>query len=88
MKNSISHLIYKTTGTPGFVGRIKWRRMLKWLEPKEGGRILDVAYGGGELSFKVAERGCEVSGIDVLGSGQNMRSVLQCERGSRARLWL
>ncbi len=43
--------------------------MLEWLAPKEGERILDIACGGGELSLKIAERGCEVSGIDVSESG-------------------
>ena len=69
MKNYIKHQIYKTTGTSSFIRRIEWRRMLGWLAPKEGERILDIACGGGELSLKVAERGCEVSGIDVSESG-------------------
>ena len=38
--------------------------MLEWLDPKEGERILDVACGPGQLSLKIAERGCEVCGID------------------------
>lgn len=65
MKKYIGHLIYKTMGTPGFIRRSEWQRMLEWLEPKEGGRILDIACGGGELSLKIAERGCEVYGIDM-----------------------
>ena len=47
MKNYIGHLIYKTMGTLGFIRRIEWRRMLGWLAPKEGERILDIACGGG-----------------------------------------
>ncbi len=39
--------------------------MLEWLDPKEGERILDIACGGGELSLKIAEKGCEVYGIDM-----------------------
>jgi len=65
MKNYISHLIYKTMGTPSFIRRIEWRRMLEYLYPKEGERILDIACGAGELGLKIAERGCEVSGIDM-----------------------
>ena len=69
MGNYIGHLICKTMGTPRFIRRIEWRRMLEWLAPKEGERILGVACGGGELSLKIAERGCEVSGIDMSESG-------------------
>ena len=69
MKELTRHLIYKTMGTPSFIRRIEWRRMLEYLDPKEGERILDIACGGGELVLKIAERGCEVSGIDVSESG-------------------
>ena len=69
MKKFIGHLIYKTTGTSSFIRRIEWRRMLGWLAPKEGERILDIACGGGELSLKIAECGCEVSGIDMSEDG-------------------
>ena len=48
MKKQINHLIYKTMGTLNFIRRIEWRCMLKYLDPKEGERILDVACGGGE----------------------------------------
>lgn len=65
MKKQIGHSIYKTIGTLSFIRRIEWRSMLDWLDPKEGERILDVACGSGELSIKVAERGCEVHGIDL-----------------------
>ena len=65
VKNYTKHLVYKTTGMPSFIRRIEWRRILGWLAPKEGERILDIACGGGELSLKIAERGCEVCGIDM-----------------------
>jgi ubiquinone/menaquinone biosynthesis C-methylase UbiE len=61
----IGHLIYKIIGTSTFIRRIEWQTMLEWLEPKEGERILDVACGDGALSLKIAERGCEVHGIDM-----------------------
>ena len=80
MKKFIGHLIYKTTGTPSFIRRIEWRRMLEYLDPKEGERILDIACGGGELSLKVAECGCEVSGIDISGGCDRT-----CETSCRAR---
>ena len=69
MKHNIGHLIYKTAGTLSFIRRIEWRRMLEWLAPKEGERILDIACGGGELSLKIAERGCEVFGVDMSEGG-------------------
>ena len=66
MKELIRHLIYKTMGTPSFIRRIEWRSMLEYLDPEEGERILDIACGGGALSLKIAEKGCEVHGIDML----------------------
>jgi ubiquinone/menaquinone biosynthesis C-methylase UbiE len=65
MKELIGHLIYKTMGTTAFFRRIEWRNMLEWLDPKEGERILDIACGGGVLSLKIAEKGCEVYGVDL-----------------------
>ena len=65
MKEQIGHLIYKMMGTIEFIRRIEWRSMLEWLDPKEGERILDVACGGGEWILKIAEKGCEVHGIDL-----------------------
>ena len=65
MKKYIGHLIYKWFGTLNFIRQIEWRSMLEWLDPKEGERILDIACGGGALSFKIAEKGCEVCGVDI-----------------------
>ena len=65
MKDYIRHLIFKTIGTPHFIRQIEWRCMFEYLDPKEFESILDVACGEGVLSLKVAEKGCEVSGIDV-----------------------
>ena len=65
MKKQINHLIYKTMGSSSFIRRIEWRCMLKYLDPKEGEKILDVACGGGALSLKIAEKGCEVCGVDI-----------------------
>lgn len=65
MKDYISYLIYRTVWTSSFIRRIEWRSILRYLDPKEGERILDVACGGGFLSLKIAERGCEVCAIDI-----------------------
>jgi ubiquinone/menaquinone biosynthesis C-methylase UbiE len=65
MKKYIGHLIYKWFGTLNFIRQMEWRNMLDWLEPKEGEKILDIACGGGALSLKIAEKGCEVYGVDL-----------------------
>jgi len=58
------YIIYKTCGCISFIRRIEWRSMLEYLDPKQSERILDVACGVGILSLKIAEKGCEVRGID------------------------
>ena len=64
MNTHIHYLLYKIMWTPSFISRIEWRSMLEWLDPKEGERILDVACGPGQLSLKIAGKGCEVCGSD------------------------
>lgn len=61
----IKRLIYKTIGAANFIRRIEWRKMLEYLDPNGGERILDIACGDGILSLKIAEKGCEVHGIDI-----------------------
>ena len=65
MRKYIGHQVYKTIGTPNIIRIIEWRSLFEYLDPKEGERILDVACGGGTLSLKIAEKGCEVHGIDL-----------------------
>ena len=65
LTNYISHLIYKSTGTTNIIRIIEWKNIFKYLELEKGDRVLDVACGGGELSLKMAEKGCEVYGIDI-----------------------
>ncbi|ASB66214.1 Putative methyltransferase YqeM [Bacillus velezensis] len=38
-----------------------------WIEASlpEKGRVLDLACGTGEISIRLAEKGCEVTGIDL-----------------------
>lgn len=71
VRRYIGHLIYKWFGTMNFIRRIEWRNMLEWFHPKEGEKILDVACGGGTLSCKIAEKGCEVQGVDISESAIN-----------------
>jgi ubiquinone/menaquinone biosynthesis C-methylase UbiE len=65
MRRYAGYLVYRTMGTTSFVRRLEWRRMLAWLEPQPGEKVLDIACGAGELSLAVARRGCEVYGIDM-----------------------
>lgn len=65
VKDHMRYFIYRMLGTAAFARRIEWRMMLKWLDPKKGERVLDIACGAGELSLKIADRGCEVYGIDM-----------------------
>ncbi len=65
IKSYIRYYIYNIMGTPSFIRWIEWQNIFEHLDPKEGERILDIACGGGELSLKIAECGCEVSGIDL-----------------------
>lgn len=85
MKKQINHWIYKITGTSSFIRRIEWRNMLEWLDPKEGERILDIACGGGALCLKIAEKRCEVHGVDISEDAMNSakrlaeREKIACE---------
>ncbi len=65
LKSYLGHIMFKSVGTTSFMRRIEWRSILEWLDPKEGEKILDVASGLGQLSLKIAERGCNVYGIDM-----------------------
>lgn len=65
MRKYLGHLIYKVIGTLNIIRIIEWQSIFKYLDPKEGEHILDVACGGGKLSLKIAEKGCEVHGIDL-----------------------
>ena len=65
VNEKLGHFVYKTVGASSFIRRIEWRSMFEWLNLKEGEKILDVACGRGTLSLKIAERGCEVHGVDI-----------------------
>ena len=65
IKRSIGYILFKVIGTASFVRRIEWRKIFQWLDPGKSERILDVACGVGQLSLKIAGRGCEVYGIDM-----------------------
>lgn len=48
-----------------FQRRAEWSYIKKWLAPKKGERVLDLACGGGFYSRKVALAGCKVEAIDI-----------------------
>jgi len=87
LKDRIRHLIYITTGSLSFIRIIEWQEIFKWLDPAVSDRILDVACGGGELSLKIAEKGCEVHGIDLIEDAISMAKrlaeieAISCEFG-------
>jgi ubiquinone/menaquinone biosynthesis C-methylase UbiE len=82
-KDYLRYLIYKTLGTAAFARRIEWRRMMRWLDAQKGEKILDIACGAGELSLKIAERGCEVYGIDL--SEEGIKSARRLSKRVKAR---
>jgi 2-polyprenyl-3-methyl-5-hydroxy-6-metoxy-1,4-benzoquinol methylase len=43
--------------------------MIKRLDPHKGEKVLDIACGAGDLSLKIAAKGCEVHGIDMSAEG-------------------
>lgn len=48
-----------------FGQELRWRHALvRVVDPRAGQRILDVATGTGMVAFELAERGCEVVGLD------------------------
>ena len=65
IRNILPYVISRTTGTLSFIRFIEWAISLRWLKPKVGERILDVACGQGGLSLKIAKSGCKVYGIDI-----------------------
>ncbi|MDZ4230184.1 MAG: class I SAM-dependent methyltransferase [Dehalococcoidales bacterium] len=65
IKSFGSYVIYRTVGTVSVIRWIEWRKLLEWLQPEEGEKVLDIACGAGELSLKIAGKGCEVYGIDM-----------------------
>ena len=65
LKRYLNHVIFKLIGTTTFTRLIEWKFVFKLLNPQKGDKICDIACGGGTLSLKIAEKGCEVHGIDI-----------------------
>ena len=60
-------LVFKLFGgSESFIRWREWKALLKWLDPRDGERILDVACGNGRFTLKAAEAAsAEVYGIDL-----------------------
>ena len=54
-----------TTPVGKFIDRIETELAFELLPPKEGWKVLDAGCGTGNFTFKLARRGCRVTGIDV-----------------------
>ncbi len=61
----LRYLQIKTIGIPVLQRLIEWPLILEWLSPRRGDRILDVACGSGQLTFRISTYGCDAHGIDV-----------------------
>lgn len=48
-----------------FIRRLEWKEMIKWINPRENEKILDIGCGSGELDFKIARFGPSIYGIDL-----------------------
>ena len=69
MKEDLVFIVLSATGNLNVLRQIEWQSLLKWLHPRTGIAVLDVACGSGTLSMKLAEAGCAVVGFDVSRTG-------------------
>ncbi|MFO8060979.1 MAG: class I SAM-dependent methyltransferase [Bacillota bacterium] len=53
------------TARGAFIDEIETELAFRLLTPRSGWRVLDAGCGTGNFSFKLAERGCTVTGVDV-----------------------
>jgi ubiquinone/menaquinone biosynthesis C-methylase UbiE len=69
LKDTFRYCLLKTLGASAFARWLEWRKLLKWLNPQKGEKILDIACGDGELSLRIAAKGAEVHGLDMSATG-------------------
>ncbi|MBI2546219.1 methyltransferase domain-containing protein [Candidatus Woesearchaeota archaeon] len=66
--SAVKWLYERTWADLHFQRRAEWHYIRKWLAPRKGEHILDLACGGGFYSRKVAKVGCKVAAIDLSSS--------------------
>jgi ubiquinone/menaquinone biosynthesis C-methylase UbiE len=69
LKDRIRYLMLKILGASAFARWLEWRKLLRWLAPQMGEKILDIACGDGELSLRIADKGADVYGLDMSAEG-------------------
>jgi ubiquinone/menaquinone biosynthesis C-methylase UbiE len=69
LKDIFRYCLLKTLGASAFARWLEWRKLLKWLNPQKGEKILDIACGDGELSLRIAAKGAKVYGLDMSAEG-------------------
>ena len=63
--SAVKWLYERTWADLHFQRRAEWHYIRKWLAPRNGEKILDLACGGGFYARKVAKAGCKVAAIDL-----------------------
>jgi ubiquinone/menaquinone biosynthesis C-methylase UbiE len=69
LKDRFRYLLLKVLGASAFARWLEWRKLLNWLSPQKGEKILDIACGDGELSLRIAAKGADVYGLDMSAEG-------------------
>jgi ubiquinone/menaquinone biosynthesis C-methylase UbiE len=85
LRGYAGYLIFRVMGTTSFIRRLEWRKMMAWLDPQRGEKVLDVACGAGELSLAVARKGCEVCGVDMSAAAIEYARALSHRAGISCR---
>jgi ubiquinone/menaquinone biosynthesis C-methylase UbiE len=79
LKEQRGLLSFKMISGGNFPRRIEWPVLLKWLDPVQGERVLDVACGRGGLTLRISASGCDTVGMDL--SAESMKwAALQARR--------
>jgi ubiquinone/menaquinone biosynthesis C-methylase UbiE len=69
LKDTFRYYLLKTLGASAFARWLEWLKLLEWLNPQKGEKILDIACGDGELSLRLATKGADVFGLDMSAAG-------------------
>lgn len=64
-KTADDYDLWYETKVGRFIDRVETKLAFRMLPPQEGWRVLDAGCGTGNFTFKLARRGCRVTGIDI-----------------------